>query len=153
MKCWTKKTQVENLTCRLDIQEEHNKRVTFDKTGGLGQKIDKLMVMMGKLVMKDNRQNRQFQLQVYQTNSDRGQIRCNYEQWGFQDRFRSDNSRSNTFRGRPMYGQEYWGRSRYDSNYRRNYRNNMGGNQGYWRQNYKGDGFRRKSRNQKLWER
>ena len=29
-------------------------------TDGLEQKIDKLMVMMGKLVMKDDGQNRQF---------------------------------------------------------------------------------------------
>ena len=44
----------------MNIQEEHNKRVTFDMTDGLGQKIDKLTVMMGKLVMKDDEQNRQF---------------------------------------------------------------------------------------------
>ena len=31
-------------------------------TDGLEQKIDKLTVMMGKLVMKDDRQNRQFKL-------------------------------------------------------------------------------------------
>ena len=41
----------------MNIQEEHNKRVTFDMTDGLEQKIDKLTVMMGKLVTKDNRQN------------------------------------------------------------------------------------------------
>ena len=65
-------------------------------TDSLEQKIDKLMVMMGKLVTKDEGQNRQFKLQVYQTNRGRGQTRCNYEQRGFQDRFRSDNNRSNT---------------------------------------------------------
>ena len=54
----------------------------------------------------------------------------------FQDRLRSDSSRSNTFRGRPRYGQEYRGRSRYDSNYRGNYRSNMRDNQRYGRQNY-----------------
>ena len=32
---------------------------------------------------------------------------CNYKQRGFQDRFRSDNNRSNTYRGRPKYGQDY----------------------------------------------
>ena len=42
----------------MNIQEEHNKRVTFDMTDGLEQKIDKLMVMMGKLVTKDDRQSR-----------------------------------------------------------------------------------------------
>ena len=67
----------------MNIQEEHNKRVTFDMTDGLEQEIDKLMVIIGKLVTKDNGQNRQFKLQVYQTNRGRGQIRCNYEQRGF----------------------------------------------------------------------
>ena len=75
----------------MNIWEEHNKRITCDMTNGLEQKIDKLMVMMGKLVTKDNGQNRQFKLQVYQTNRGRGQTRCNYKQQEFQDRFRSDN--------------------------------------------------------------
>ena len=44
----------------MNIQVEHNKRVTFDKTDGLKQKIDKCMFMMGTLVTKDDRQNRQF---------------------------------------------------------------------------------------------
>ena len=43
----------------MNIQEEHSRRVTFDMTDRLEQKIDKLTVMMGKLVMKDDRQNRQ----------------------------------------------------------------------------------------------
>ena len=48
-------------------------------TDGLEQKADKLMVMMGTLVLKEDGQNRQFKLQVYQTNRGRGQLRCNYE--------------------------------------------------------------------------
>ena len=46
------------------------------------------MVMMGKLVMKDNGQNRQFEPQVFQTNRGRGQERCSCKKRGFQDRFR-----------------------------------------------------------------
>ena len=91
----------------MNIQEEHNKRVTFDKIDGLEQKIDKFMVMMGKLVTKDEGQNRQFKLGVYQKNRGRGQTRHNYKQRVFQNRFRSDNNRSNTYRGRPRYGQDY----------------------------------------------
>ena len=41
----------------MNIQEEHNKRKTFDMTDSLEQKIDKLRVMMGKLVMKDDEQS------------------------------------------------------------------------------------------------
>ena len=40
-------------------------------TGGIEQKIDKLMVIMGKLVTKDEGQNRQFKPQVYQSNRGR----------------------------------------------------------------------------------
>ena len=36
---------------------KHNRRVTLDTLDGLEQKIDKLMVMMGKLVMKHDGQN------------------------------------------------------------------------------------------------
>ena len=46
----------------MNIQEEHNKRVTFYMTDGLEQKIDNLMVMMGKLVTRDEGQKRQFKL-------------------------------------------------------------------------------------------
>ena len=118
----------------MNIQEEHNKRVTFNTMDGLEQNIHKLTVMMGKLVMKDNGQDRQFKLQVYQANRSIGHARCNYEQQGFQNRFRLDNNRNNTFRGRPRYGEDYQGRSRYDSNYRGKCRNNMRGNQRYGRQ-------------------
>ena len=57
----------------MNIHEEHNKRVTFNTTDCLEQKIDTLMVMMGKLVIKDEAQNRQFKPQVYQTNRGGGQ--------------------------------------------------------------------------------
>ena len=77
----------------MNIQEEHNKRVTFDMTNCLEQKIDKPTVMMGKVVTKDDGQNRQFKPQVYQINRGSGQMKCNYEQRGFQDRFISDSSR------------------------------------------------------------
>ena len=46
------------------------------------------MVMMGKLVTEDKGCNRLFKPQIYQSNRGRGQIRCNYEQRRFQNRFR-----------------------------------------------------------------
>ena len=55
----------------------------------LQQKIDNLTVMMGKLVTKDEGQNRQFKPGVYQSNRGTGQTRCNYTQRGFQDNYRS----------------------------------------------------------------
>ena len=44
----------------MSIKEGFCKKVTFDMTDGIEQKIDKLMVMIGKLVMEDKGQNRQF---------------------------------------------------------------------------------------------
>ena len=44
----------------MNILEEHNKRVTFDVTDGIEQKIYKLTAIMGKLVTDDEGQNRQF---------------------------------------------------------------------------------------------
>ena len=44
----------------MNIQKEQSKRVTFDMMDGMEQKIDKLTVMMGKLVTEDEGQNRQF---------------------------------------------------------------------------------------------
>ena len=80
----------------MSIREGFNKKVTFNMTEGIGQKIDKLTVMMGKLVMEDKGQNRPFNPQVYQSNRGRGQARCNYDQRRFQDMFRPNNA----YRGR-----------------------------------------------------
>ena len=49
-----------SLTPFLNIKEGYSKKVTFNMMDGLEQKIDKLTVMMGKLVTEDKGQNRQF---------------------------------------------------------------------------------------------
>ena len=85
----------------MSIKEGFGKKVTFDTTDSIEQKIDKLTVMMGKLVMGDKGQNRQFKPQVYQSNRGRGQTRCNHDQRRFQDRFRPNN----TYRGQTRCGQ------------------------------------------------
>ena len=69
-----------SLTPFMNIQEGFGKKITFDTMDGIEQKIDKLTVMMGKLVMQDKGQNKQFKPQVYQSNRGRGQTRCNYDQ-------------------------------------------------------------------------
>ena len=101
----------------MSIKEGFGKKVTFDTTDSIEQKIDKLMVMMGKLVMKDEGQNGSFKPEIYQSNKGRGQTRCNYNQRRFQDRFRPNN----VYRRIPRYGQDYRGRTRYDSNNRGSY--------------------------------
>ena len=86
-----------SLTPFMIIKEGISKKVTCDMMDSMEQKIDKLMVMMGKLVTEDKGQNRQFKLQIYQPNRGRGQMRCNYKQRRNWDRFRSNN----TYRRRP----------------------------------------------------
>ena len=71
------------LTPFMNMRDNLNKRVTFDMTDDIEQKLDKLTVMMGKLVTEDKGQSKQFKPQVYQSNRGRGQNR---------GRFRSDNA-------------------------------------------------------------
>ena len=115
----------------MSIKEGFSKKVTFNMMDSIGKKIDKLMIMMGKLVMEDKGENKQSKPWVYQSNRGRGHMRCNYKQRRFQDRFRANN----TNRGRPRYGQDNRCRSRYDSNHRGSYGYNMRNNERYWRQN------------------
>ena len=76
----------------MNMKEGFSKKVTFDTMDGIEQKIDKLTVMMGKLVMEDKGQNRQFKPYISQSNRGRCQTRCNYDQRRFQDRFRPNNA-------------------------------------------------------------
>ena len=50
----------------MSIKDSHNRRVTFDTREELGDKIDKLVVTIGKLATRDSRSDRQFKPQVYQ---------------------------------------------------------------------------------------
>ena len=81
-----------SLTPFMSIKESFSKKVTFNTADGVEQKINKLMVMVGKLVMEDKGQNRSFKPQVYQSNRDRCQNRHNYDQRRFHDRFRPNNT-------------------------------------------------------------
>ena len=71
----------------MNIRDSLNKRVTFDMTDGIEQKLDKLTAIMGKLVTEDEGQSKLFKPQVHQSNRGRSQNRGNY-----QGRFRSDNA-------------------------------------------------------------
>ena len=46
----------------MNILEEHKKRVTFGRMDGIEQRIHKLTVIMGTLMIDDKRQNRKFKL-------------------------------------------------------------------------------------------
>ena len=49
----------------MNIRDGHNRKVSFDTREELGDKIDKLAVMIGKLVTRDSEANRQFKPQIH----------------------------------------------------------------------------------------
>ena len=66
----------------MSIRDGHNRKVSFDTKEELGDKIDKLAVMIGKLAMRDSGTARQFKPQIYQ-NRGRG-LNRNYNQRNYQ---------------------------------------------------------------------
>ena len=77
----------------MSIRDSHNRKVSFDTREELGNKIEKLVVMIGKLATRDSRTNRQFKPQIQQSRG-RGQNR-NHNQRNYQNRYRSSNRSSN----------------------------------------------------------
>ena len=62
----------------MSVRDGQIKRVTFDTADNLEQKIDRLTVMMGKLVTEDEGHPKQFKPQVHQFNRGRNQSRGIY---------------------------------------------------------------------------
>ena len=68
----------------MSIRDGHNRKVSFDTRDELGDKIDKLAIMIGKLATRDSRTNRQFKLQIHQS---RSKVKNrNYNQRNYQNR-------------------------------------------------------------------
>ena len=57
----------------MSIKDNYSRWVTFDTGDELGDKIDKLTVMIGQLAARDSGSGRQFKPQIYQGKR-RGQI-------------------------------------------------------------------------------
>ena len=68
----------------MSIREATNRKVSFDTRDELGDKIDKLAVMLCILAAKDNHEKRAFKPQIYQGRG-REQNR-NFGQRNYQDR-------------------------------------------------------------------
>ena len=62
----------------MSVRDSQSKRVTFNTADYLEQKIDRLTVMIGKLVIEDKGHPKPFRPQVYQSNRGRNQSRGNY---------------------------------------------------------------------------
>ena len=103
----------------MSIREGASRRVSFDTREELGDKIDKLMVMIVKLAVKDSNRNRPFKPQIHKSRGPppSGQNR-GYGQRNNQNRNRLSN-RSNSRdigqfrqdRDRPRFEQSYRGSS------------------------------------------
>ena len=104
----------------MNIRDGTERKVSFNARDELGDKIDKLMVMMSRLAAKDSYEKKSFKPQVYKS---RGQNRS-YNQGGYQNRS-----------GRSDRGQ--YGNNRPRQNYRNN--NFQGNTRGYGRQDNRGD--------------
>ena len=123
----------------MSVRDSQNKKVSLNTPDNLGQMIDRLTVMMGKLVTEDEGHPKPFKPQVHQSNRGRNQSRGN-----FRGRFRN-----NAYRGCPSYHQNFRGRNRgnfsnggncgYNMQGSQRYRNNYN----YWRNNYTGQGYDR----------
>ena len=81
----------------MSITEGHSRRVSFDTKEELGDKIDKLAVMIDRLAAKDSGRVGPFKPQIHQ-NRGRGQNR-EYNQRNYQNRDRSDNRPNSRDRG------------------------------------------------------
>ena len=76
----------------MSIKDSYNnKKVTFDMHNRLEEKIDRLTVMMSKLIAKDDGANKQFKPKMFQSKR-RGQTRNfydkhSYDQKNYQNRY------------------------------------------------------------------
>ena len=74
----------------MNIREGQNsRRVSFHTREDLGDKMEKLAVMVGKLAAKDSEKVRPFKPQIHQ-NRGRGHNR-GYNERNYQNRYRSNN--------------------------------------------------------------
>ena len=97
----------------LNIREGTARKVSFNARDELGDKIDKLTVMMSRLAAKDSYEKRPFKPQIYKR---RGQNRS-YNQRGYQNRGHGSDSRS-----RGQYGNNRPRQNYRDNNFQRNTR-------------------------------
>ena len=100
----------------MNIRNRTDKGVSFSARDELGDKIDKLTVIMSKLAAKDSHERRTFKPQIYKS---RGQGRS-YDQRTYQTR---PNDRNRSYDMSNNARQNYQGNS-FRENFRRDYRQN-----------------------------
>ena len=109
----------------MSMRDSQGKKVSFNTQDDLEQKIDRLMVIMGKLVTEDEGCSKPFRPHIYQPCRCRNQNRGNS----------CGRFRNNTYRGHTLYNQNIRGRKKSNLNNRGNYGYNTREGQRY-RNNY-----------------
>ena len=87
----------------MNIRDGTERKVSFNARDELGDKIDKLTVMMGRFAAKDSYEKRPFKPQIYKS---RGQNRS-YNQRGYQNRSGRSDSRNRGQYGNNRPRQKY----------------------------------------------
>ena len=97
----------------MNIRDETERKVSFNARDELGDQIDKLTVMMGRLAAKDSNEKRPFKPQIYKSRGSyfQGQNRS-YNQRSYQNKGRLDSRSDNRNRGNNQH--------RFQLNYRDN---------------------------------
>ena len=97
----------------INIRDGTERKVFFDARGELGDKIDKLIAMMGRLAARDSSDKRPFKPQIYKSRGSyhQGQNRT-YNQRNYTNRSRLGNRSDSRNRGqngnnRPRFQQNY----------------------------------------------
>ena len=97
----------------MNIRDGTERKVSFNARDELGDKIDKLTVMVSRLAAKDSNEKRPFKPQIYKSRGpySQGQNRS-YNQRGYQNRGRLANRPDSRNRGqyrnnRPRFQQNY----------------------------------------------
>ena len=88
----------------MSVRDGYQRRVSFDMKEELGNKIDRLAVMIGKLATRDSGINKQFKPHIHQSRGRGQNSNYNYNQRPHQDRYKPNN-RSNS-RNREQYRQD-----------------------------------------------
>ena len=127
----------------MSIRDGASRRVSLDTRDELGDKIDKLTVMLGRLAAKDSKEKRPFKPQIYQGRG-RGQ-NGGYSQINYQNRLgnRSNSRDRGQFmqcNGRPRFEQSYRGNN-FQNSTREYGRQNTRGE--YRNDNHRHDGYNR----------
>ena len=112
----------------MNIRDGTERKVSFNARDDLGDKIDKLTVMMSRLAAKDSNEKRPFKPQIYKSRGSYSQSQnMSYNQRGYQNRSGMLDSRN----------REQYGNNRPRQNYRHN--NFQENTRGYGRQNSRGE--------------